>query len=333
MRKVLRIKKVGHSGTLDPIASGVLLVCVGRATRLLDYLMDLPKSYVAWVKLGVTTDTLDSTGKVLEVRDIPEFEPDELEAVLDEFRGKIMQTPPMFSAIKRDGKKLYVLARQGEQIDIEPRPVTLHDLELLSQSRSTLKLSIHCSKGTYVRSLCADIGERLGCGAHVFSLRRTSIGQWDVEDAIPYSKVFALGREQVTNMLEPIEKILPSFAQGEVSPLAERYALNGLSIDMDQMRCTTDLEIGDPVVLRTWRGTLIGVFRAKRPSPDDLSRRPSLPMVLRPEKVLLTSRPAKKYRAPNRRRSSPSKKGYYSGRGEGRYTGSGNDRAHNRGRD
>ena len=308
LRKVLQVKKVGHTGTLDPIASGVLLLCVGRATRLVDYLADLPKSYKAWMKLGVTTDTLDSTGKVMRVREVPEFDESDVEAVMDAFRGKLKQVPPMFSAVKRNGKKLYVLAREGVQADVPPRDVTIHDLEIQSLLRSTIELRITCSKGTYIRSVCADIGEKLGCGAHVFRLQRTSIGSWDVSDAIPFSRIFALGRNEITDMLEPIEGILPDYAVGEVSPLAEHYAMNGLSIDVDQIRLSRELSIGDPIILRTWRGKLIGIFRARKPSPDDQERRPSLPMVLRPEKILLTSSPPKKY--PPTRKAHQASTGY-----------------------
>lgn len=302
LRKVLRVKKVGHAGTLDPIASGVLLLCVGRATRLLEYLMELPKSYIAWMRLGVTTDTLDSTGQVLDVRQVPELTPVQVEEVLDEFRGAIKQVPPMFSAIKRDGKKLYVLAREGIKIDLEPRDVTIYNLELLSLARSTLKISVRCSKGTYVRALCADIGERLGCGAHVFRLQRTSVGDWHVEKALPFNRIYALHRREITEMLEPIERILPDFPQGEISPLAERYAKNGCSIDIDQIRCSDDLKEGDRVILRSWRGRLIGIFRAEKPSAIDLRRRPSLPLVVRPEKILATARPPKPYPSPKKRR-------------------------------
>ncbi|MBN1592695.1 MAG: tRNA pseudouridine(55) synthase TruB [Candidatus Coatesbacteria bacterium] len=295
LRKALHVKKVGHTGTLDPIASGLLLLCVGRATRLLDYLMDLPKTYIAWMKLGVTTDTLDSTGKVMQIREVPEFTPEEVEEVLDEFRGDIQQTPPVFSAIKRNGKKLYVLAREGIQAEVEPRDIAIHDLSVQSLTRSTISFKISCSKGTYIRSICADIGERLGCGAHVFRLQRTHIGGWDIEDAVPYSRLFALSRNEILDMLQPIESILPDYKRAEVSPLAEHFAINGMSIDIDQVRISEDIEIGEPVLLRTWRGKLIGVFRAEEPTQDDLKRRPSLPLVLSPEKVLLTSTPPKQY--------------------------------------
>jgi len=320
LRKVLQVKKVGHTGTLDPIASGVLLLCVGRATRLLDYLVDLPKSYLAWMKLGVTTDTLDSTGKVVQVREVPEFAESDVEAVIDEFRGRIKQVPPMFSAVKRDGKKLYVLAREGVQADVQPRDVTIHNLEVLSLSRSTVTLKITCSKGAYMRALCADIGERLGCGAHLFRLQRTNIGRWDVSDSIPFSDILALSRTEIAGMLAPIEGILPDYAQGEVSPLAEHYATNGLSIDIDQIRLSRELSIGDPVILRTWRGKLIGVFRTDAPSPEDLKRRPSLPMVVKPEKILLTSSPPKQYPPPRKagRDSSRPRPPYDKRRGPGR---------------
>ncbi|RLC46346.1 MAG: tRNA pseudouridine(55) synthase TruB [Candidatus Coatesbacteria bacterium] len=320
LRKLLHVKKVGHTGTLDPIASGVLLLCVGRATRLLEYLMALPKSYVAWMKLGVTTDTLDSTGKVLQVREVPEFSPEDVELVLSQFRGELKQVPPMFSAIKRDGRKLYVLARQGVQANVEPRDITIHKLELQSLSASTVQLEISCSKGTYIRSLCADIGEKLGCGAHVFKLQRTKIGPWEMDNALPYSRVFALSRDEILDQLEPIEHILPDFARGEVSPVAEHYALNGLSIDIDQVRLASEIAMGDPVILRTWRGELIGIFRATEPSGSDLERRPSLPMVLRPEKILLTSSPPKRYPSRARKPSGSrarSRRPYRKGRGQG----------------
>ena len=308
LRKVLKIKKVGHSGTLDPIASGVLLLCVGRATRLIDYLADLPKTYVAWVKLGVATDTLDCTGRVISVKEVPEFEPAEVEEVLEQFRGEITQVTPAFSAVKRNGKKLYVLARRGVEVDAPCRDVCIFDLELLSLSRSTMKLSIHCSKGTYIRSLCGDIGEKLGCGAHIFRLQRTSIGRWNVDDATPYSRIFSLSRREVADMLEPIEDILSDVPHGEVSPLAEHFAVNGAPVDIDQIRCEQEVNVGDPMILRTWKGKLIGVFRAEEPSQEDLERRPSLPFVMRPEKVLLTTTPPKPYPPPSRRRP-PFRKG------------------------
>ena len=206
-----------------------------------------------------------------------------------------MQVPPTFSAVKRNGKKLYVLARQGVEVAPEPREVNIHALELLSLSRSTIRLGIKCSKGTYIRSLCADIGEKLGCGAHVYRLQRTCIGDWHVDKAVPYSRIFALSRHEVSDMLEPIENMLPSFIRGEVSPLAEHYALNGLPIDIDQIRYSGELNVGDPLILRTWRGKLIGIFRAKEPSPEDLRRRPSLPFVLSPEKILSTTHPPRSY--------------------------------------
>lgn len=318
LRKVLGVKKVGHTGTLDPIASGVLLLAVGRATRLLDYLMDLPKSYIAWMRLGVTTDTLDSTGQVVEVKEVPEFSNDDVEEVIGQLRGTIMQVPPVFSAIKRNGKKLYVLARKGVQVETEPREIKIHSLELQSLSRTTIRLGIECSKGTYIRSLCADIGDKLGCGAHVYRLQRTSIGDWHAANALPYSRIFALSRHEIAEMLEPVERMLPNFATGEVSPLAEHYALNGLSIDIDQIRHSGELCIGDPIVLRTWRGKLIGVFRAKEPTQEDLKRRPSLPLVVKPEKILSTAAPPKSY-PPERKAQRPSRKPRGSFKGKGPY--------------
>ncbi len=182
VRRLSQTRRVGHAGTLDPLATGVLWLCLGRATRLIEYLMGQPKTYAGTVRLGQSTNTYDAEGEVTHTRDVIVNEPD-IAAALDAFRGQIWQVPPMYSAIKRGGQPLYKLARQGQVVELEPRPVTIYQLELLAWHEPDLTLRLVCSAGTYVRSLAHDLGERLGCGGHLVALRRTAVGGFTVDAA------------------------------------------------------------------------------------------------------------------------------------------------------
>lgn len=189
VRRALGEKKVGHTGTLDPMATGVLPVCVGDATKISQFILESTKAYDATVKLGAVTDTLDAEGKVLETRPVPAITRELLEGALSKFRGTFAQVPPMYSAIKVGGKRLYELARAGEEIERKPREVTVYDLQLRDFSADEVKLSVRSSKGFFVRSLAADLGEALGCGAHLCALRRTQSGPFTLAQAIPLSEV------------------------------------------------------------------------------------------------------------------------------------------------
>ena len=182
VRRVLGVKKVGHSGTLDPMATGLLLMGVGRATRLLRFLGDLPKVYEGAGVLGVETTTLDADGEVVRERAV-DVDPDSLRTALAALTGEIEQTPPAYSAVKVGGRKLYEAARAGSPIEAAPRQVTVYAFDLLSFQTPTFAFRVRCSAGTYVRSLVADVGERLGCGAHLSELRRTAIGPFAVDAA------------------------------------------------------------------------------------------------------------------------------------------------------
>lgn len=191
VRRTLGMKRVGHTGTLDPAAAGVLPICVGQATRLVEYLQSGRKTYIAEITFGIETDTLDATGEVVSQSDASHVNLDNLRAVLDQFRGTISQTPPIFSAIKKDGKKLYELARDGiDEIEIEiaPRQVEIHSLAVTraftSSTRSRAMLRIECGSGTYIRSLVRDIGRALGCGATMTFLVRTQNGAFDIGGAL-----------------------------------------------------------------------------------------------------------------------------------------------------
>lgn len=185
VRRALGIKKVGHAGTLDPFASGLLVICVGRpATRLVPLLMGGNKLYEATLRLGIATTTQDREGEVVAERPVPEFSRQELEACLAAFLGEQLQTPPAYSALKHQGKPLYHYARKGIVVEKEPRRVTIHQLRLLEHAGTTLRLLAECSKGTYIRTLAADLGDRLGCGAHLTELRRLQSGPFCVTEAV-----------------------------------------------------------------------------------------------------------------------------------------------------
>ena len=177
IRRWTGLRRVGHGGTLDPLASGLLPIFVGAATRLNEYLAPYRKSYEATVLLGQATDTDDSQGQVIFSSDVPSLTSDEIDAVLERFRGEIEQVPPQFSAVKRDGVAAYRSARAGERVEMEPRAVTIHELALTALELPQVRLSMTVSTGTYVRAIARDLGDALGCGAHVIEMRRTSIGQ------------------------------------------------------------------------------------------------------------------------------------------------------------
>ena len=189
LRGILREKRVGHGGTLDPMATGLLPVFVGRATRGVQYATDGKKEYLAVLRLGLVTDTQDVTGTTLEERPVTVSGAD-IENVLPQFRGDIMQIPPMYSAIKVDGKKLYDLARKGKEVARQPRPITIYELELGERlSETDWQLRVVCSKGTYVRTLCHDIGQALGCGGAMAALRRTKVAGFTLENAVTLEQV------------------------------------------------------------------------------------------------------------------------------------------------
>lgn len=188
-KRILGIRKAGHTGALDPLATGLLPLCFGQATKVSGFLLDADKGYLADVQLGQTTASGDAEGEVIERRQVPEIDRTALQAVLDEFRGPIDQVPPMYSALKHKGRRLHELARAGIEVERKPRRVTIHRLELLDFDLPRLTLRVHCSKGTYIRSLAMDIGERLGCGAHLSGLRRESSGPFSLADAVSLARL------------------------------------------------------------------------------------------------------------------------------------------------
>ena len=191
LRRLLRAPKVGHGGTLDPEATGVLPILIGEATKLTPYLIDLDKEYLATVRLGVVTSTQDMTGTVLETRPVPALDRDAIETTLARFVGMINQIPPMYSALRRGGRRLYELAREGITVDREPRQIVVHAITLEAVHVTELTLRIRCGKGTYVRTLAADIGAALGCGGALGTLIRTRVGPYALADAVSWAQLEA----------------------------------------------------------------------------------------------------------------------------------------------
>ena len=183
-KKILKAKKVGHTGTLDPLATGLLLICLNRATRIASYFSSLDKEYLCTMKLGEETDTLDSEGMVINTSDISTVSEDAVNSTITSFQGTILQEPPMYSAIKHKGKPLYKLARAGVEVERKQREVTLYSIEMIDCSLPFVQFRTRCSKGTYIRTLCDDIGKKLGVGAHMTALERTGIGNFRIEDSI-----------------------------------------------------------------------------------------------------------------------------------------------------
>lgn len=207
-KRLLRAKKAGHTGSLDPIASGLLPICLGEATKLSGFLLNTDKRYRVRVRLGVITETADSEGAVIETCPVPPLTEALVEAALDQFRGEILQVPPMYSALKHQGRRLYELARKGVEVEREARPVTIYELRLETLEAEALELDVHCSKGTYIRSLADDLGRVLGCGGYVESLRRTAVGNLDVRDAHTLDHLESLSDGDRPALMLPMDHIV-----------------------------------------------------------------------------------------------------------------------------
>lgn len=207
---LLRAEKAGHTGTLDPLATGVLPLCFGAATKFSQLQLDADKTYEARVRLGVRTSTADAEGEVIAERAVPAITPERLAEVVRQFTGPLRQVPPMHSALKKDGKALYEYARAGEEVEREPRDVVIHELALDVVDASTLRLVAKVSKGTYIRTLGEDIGEALGCGAHLTALRRTATGQFDVAQCVTLDALEAMPEHERLAHLLPTQALLPA---------------------------------------------------------------------------------------------------------------------------
>ncbi len=234
MRGICGQKKIGHTGTLDPQATGVLPVCLGSATKLCDMLADRDKEYVAGLLLGVETDTQDTTGRILAEHPV-EVSREEVCAGALSFVGEYLQVPPMYSALKVDGKKLYELARAGREVERKARPVTIHALEVCSCSPPEAVLRVSCSKGTYIRTLCADLGEKLGCGGVMSSLVRTRVGNFCLEEALTLGQLQELrDRGELAGAVRPVDSMFQDSPVLHVQEEFLRFLENGNVIQPEQ---------------------------------------------------------------------------------------------------
>lgn len=250
VRWLYQAQKAGHTGALDPLATGLLPVCLGEATKFSRFLLDADKAYRATACLGVRTDTLDAEGEVTETRPIPPLQRADVEALLAErFTGAIEQVPPMYSALKRDGQKLYDLARQGKTVERDARPVQIHNLTLLELSGDELVIEVHCSKGTYIRTLVDEIGEALGCGAHITALRRTRHGRFSLDNAHPLDALIerqqSQGHEALDGWLLPLQTLLVDLPAVQLSEGQARRFSHGNPVS----RLTMTAPVGQAQVL------------------------------------------------------------------------------------
>lgn len=224
LRRVFGTRRIGHGGTLDPMATGVLPVFVGRATRAVEFFEHAEKTYETVLRLGITTDTEDMTGTVLTEENVS-FTEEQLQETLAAFRGEILQVPPMYSALKVNGQKLCDLARKGKTVERQPRPITIHELTLVERGENTLRLRVRCSKGTYIRTLCKDIGEKLGCGGCMESLRRVAAGEYTIDEAVPLQTL--LDTEEPEKYLRGVDTMFQNYPAVTLTANQETRCRNG----------------------------------------------------------------------------------------------------------
>lgn len=263
VRRLLGVKKIGHCGTLDPLATGLLILCVGKATKLAQFIIGEGKSYSVDIMLGWKSTTYDRDGDLTEVGSTDNINRDEIEEALSHFRGTIKQRPPMFSAIKHKGKALYKYARENKTVETAEREVRIDDIEITDMNMPRVSLRVACSKGTYVRSLVHDLGEQLGCGGYVDALRRTSIGNIDVAQAVTldhFEKIATSG--EAANLLIDMVELLP-FPSIFLSEVASTRINDGVEIrGADIVRTESPLTVSQVVAIRGRTGELLAVGRS-----------------------------------------------------------------------
>jgi tRNA pseudouridine55 synthase len=241
VKRIVNAKKAGHTGTLDPFATGLLPLCFGEATKFSQDLLEADKTYLATVHLGITTTTGDTEGEVRETRDVA-VTAEQIDAALARFRGPILQVPPMYSALKRDGKALYEYAREGITLEREARPVTIHELDLVAYAAPFLTIRVKCSKGTYVRVLGEDIGATLGCGAHLSALRRVQVGSLTTTNMVTLEELQA--HENPLSLLAPVDALLSTFPRVDLTPELEKRFLNGQRLALGKEPVSLPQELG-----------------------------------------------------------------------------------------
>lgn len=264
LRGIVGQKKIGHTGTLDPDATGVLPVCLGKATKLCDLLTDKNKTYEAVLLLGKTTDTQDITGEVLEEKSTEALTEEKVREAIEGFIGDYEQIPPMYSALKVNGKKLYELAREGKVIERKTRPVKILDIQILEIDLPKVRMEVSCSKGTYIRTLCHDIGEKLGCGGCMESLIRTRVSTFRIEDAKTLDEIETLKQEgKLAELLVPIDAMFPFYPKITVKDDWKAFAKNGNPLDLKMLKEACGQDEGTQVRLYDESGKFIAIYQWK----------------------------------------------------------------------
>ena len=264
LRGIVGQKKIGHTGTLDPDATGVLPVCLGKATKLCDLLTDKNKTYEAVLLLGKTTDTQDITGEVLEEKSTEALTEEKVREAIEGFIGDYEQIPPMYSALKVNGKKLYELAREGKVIERKTRPVKILDIQILEIDLPKVRMEVSCSKGTYIRTLCHDIGEKLGCGGCMESLIRTRVSTFRIEDAKMLDEIETLKQEgKLAELLVPIDGMFPSYPKITVKDDWKAFAKNGNPLDLKMLKEACGQDEETQVRLYDESGKFIAIYQWK----------------------------------------------------------------------
>ncbi len=237
VKKIFRARKAGHTGSLDPLANGLLPICFGAATKISAFLLDANKRYRVKVRLGITTTTADTEGEILENRPCDGITEQDIRTVLKRFSGEIQQLPPMYSALKHKGERLYKLARKGIEVEREPRTVTIHEITLLSADLPEFELDVKCSKGTYIRTLAEDIGEQLGCGGHVSALRRTGVGPFGIGGMVDMAAIESTadqGMDALDQLLLPTESAIADWPEIQLTADAAFYLRQGQAVLVPQ---------------------------------------------------------------------------------------------------
>lgn len=266
LRGIVGQKKIGHTGTLDPDAEGVLPVCLGRATKVCDMLTDKDKIYETVLLLGIVTDTQDTTGQILENHQVAAAA-DEVQRCIMNFVGEYDQIPPMYSALKVGGRKLYELAREGKTVERKSRKVTIHDIRIKEIRLPRICMEVECSKGTYIRTLCHDIGERLGCGGCMEQLLRTRVGQFTLGKSLRLEQVEQIVKEgRLEKILIPVDSLFSSYRECRLKPRCDSFGHNGNPLEMKHFTEGTDrsektFQTGDMVRVYDSRGNFIGIYQ------------------------------------------------------------------------
>lgn len=264
LRGIVGQKKIGHTGTLDPDATGVLPVCLGKATKLCDLLTDKNKTYEAVLLLGKTTDTQDITGEVLEEKSTEALTEEKVREAIEGFIGDYEQIPPMYSALKVNGKKLYELAREGKVIERKARSVKILDIQILEIDLPKVRMEVSCSKGTYIRTLCHDIGEKLGCGGCMESLIRTRVSTFRIEDAKTLDEIETLKQEgKLAELLVPIDAMFPFYPKITVKDDWKAFAKNGNPLDLKMLKEACGQDEETQVRLYDESGKFIAIYQWK----------------------------------------------------------------------